>query len=374
MPSSSTMANARSADGNDPLGEAQALIEAGRPDEAVDVLERWHARGRGGLLLQTMRVQALIAANDTPGALRVAREAAMLYPGAAAAAAALGEALLAQGMLAAAIGEFQRALRLDPDLSVVRYRLGCAWLEAGEAEKAAEAFDALPSETMPPGCAEKRAEIAAMRTRPRADARYIRHLFDQFSVDYDARMLSRLGYGAPQILRNLAELVGIAGQGEIAVLDLGCGTGLSGAAFSNLASRLDGIDLSPAMVAKARERGIYDDLRIGDIESSLNSDGRTYDVVVAADTLVYLGDLATLFRYVCDVLVVGGLFLFTVERNSGDGYALGPKRRWRHSESYLRTQAAVAGFDVVGFLECTPRTEAGRPVEGYAVALRKEVR
>ena len=51
------------------------------------------------------------------------------------------------------------------------------------------------------------------------------------------------------------------------------------------------------------------------------------------------------------------------------GFELGPKRRWRHSESYLRSAAAAAGLDVAGLLECVPRTEAGKPVEGYAVAL-----
>jgi predicted TPR repeat methyltransferase len=50
---------------------------------------------------------------------------------------------------------------------------------------------------------------------------------------------------------------------------------------------------------------------------------------------------------------------------------LGPKRRWRHSENYLRSEAARANFEIVGFLECHPRTEAGVPVEGYAMALLK---
>lgn len=360
------MANARLADDEDPLGRAEALIAAGKPDEAIRLLERLHEAGRGGLLLQAARVRALIAAGDKEKALAVAREAAVLYPSVATAIVTLGEALLASGHLATAIGEFQRALRLDPDFVPARYLLGCTWLEAGEADKAAEAFDAMSDEDVP-GLVARRAEIEAMRARPRSDARYVRHLFDQFSADYDARMIGQLGYGAPQILRSLADLIGLLYRDPLTILDLGCGTGLGGSAFFDLASRLDGIDLSPAMVAKAKARGIYNDVRVGDIEMPASGSG--YDLVLAADTLVYLGDLEPVFRAAAKALVPSGTFLFTVERKEDDGYELGPKRRWRHSETYLRALASKMGFDVTGFLECSPRTEAGVPVEGYAVAL-----
>jgi len=327
---SSTTASARLQPDDDPLLRAHELIGAGRAGDAVVQLDSVHAAGRGGLLLQAARVEARIAAGDNDGALAIAREAARLYPGVAMIAVALGEALRAAGHLATAIGEFQRALRLDPDSTSARYALGSLWLEAGEAEKAAEAFASLRHEEEPRELAEKLAEIDRMRTRPRADPRYVRHLFDQFSVDYDVRMLGQLGYGAPQILRSLAALIGIAG--ENAILDLGCGTGLSGAAFSDLARRLDGIDLSPAMIAKARARGIYDDLWVGDLETASGDRERRYDLLVAADTLVYLGDLANVFAVSARTLRARGNFLFTVERKEGEGYELGPKRRWRHSE------------------------------------------
>jgi len=115
----------------------------------------------------------------------------------------------------------------------------------------------------------------------------VRHLFDQFSADYDNRMMGQLDYAAPRILKDLADLV-MPGRDRLSVLDLGCGTGLAGMVFKSRAARLDGIDLSPAMIGKARARGIYDSLAVGDIETALR--GR-YDLIMAADTLVYLGDL-----------------------------------------------------------------------------------
>ncbi|HEY5337888.1 MAG TPA: methyltransferase [Rhizomicrobium sp.] len=350
---------------DDPLGHAQDLITEGRAGEAAQFLGALIAAGRGGLLARLTLARAFAAAGDTKDAMETARETAMLNPSVAVAALGLGEAMLALGILPTAIGEFQRALRLDPHLSDARAGLGRAWLEAGEAEKALQAFAQI--EDAP---ADLIAEATAMRARSRSDARYVRHLFDQFSTDYDVRMRGQLSYRAPEILRELASLVLLKQKG-LSILDLGCGTGLAGVAFKDMARRLDGIDLSPAMIAKARELGIYDALNVGDIESGLVTFARHYDLILAADTVVYLGDLAQLLPQVAAQLAPDGMFLFTVEKKEGDGFELGPKRRWRHSESYLRDIAANAGFDISGFVQCSPRMEAGVAVDGLAVALTR---
>jgi predicted TPR repeat methyltransferase len=366
---SSTTENARWPEGS-PLENAERLIAEGRAGEAAEFLRLRIAEGRGGLLARLAYANALDAAGDRAGALAAARETALLNPSIAVAALGLGKALLKAEQLPTAIAEFQRALRLDPDLDEARLLLGCAWLAAGEADKALEAFAVLPPETA--GLAEEIARAEAIHARPRSDAGYVRHLFDQFSADYDARMLSQLSYRAPQILRELASLT-MAGRTDLAILDLGCGTGLSGASFKDLAARLDGIDLSPAMIEKARSRGIYDSLAVGDIESGLAPAAERYDLVLAADTLVYLGDLEATMQGVARALKADGFFLFTVEQKEGEGFELGPKRRWRHSESTVRGLASANGLEVAGLLACSPRTEAGVPVEGLAVALRRPV-
>jgi len=349
-----------------PLEEAESLLREGRADEAAGKLAALIGEGRGGLMARLLLARALTAAGDFAAAFEAARETASLYPGVAEAALGLGEVLRKTEQLPLAIAEFQRALRLDPDLGEARYHLGCAWLQAGEADRALEAFSALPSDM--PGLAAKAAEAAAMKAAPRSDAGYVRHLFDQFSADYDARMLSQLCYRAPQTLRELASLV-MPGMTGLDILDLGCGTGLSGAAFKDRAGRLDGIDLSPAMLAKARVRGIYDHLAAGDIEAGLGE--ADYDLILAADTLVYLGDLNPVMRSVAAALREGGFFLFTVEAKEGEGFELGPKRRWRHAENYLRALAGQSGFEVAGLMACVPRREAHAAVNGFAVALKK---
>ncbi len=350
---------------SDPIAEAQAQIAAGHAHEAARALRARLADGRGGALARTTLVTALLASGDVRGALAEAREAVSLNPDVPAVLVALGQALLAAENLPAAIAELQRAQRLDPGHEEARFLTGRAWAQAGEADKALEIFGGLDSAT--PGLDQWQARARAMKDALRSDPGYVRHLFDQFAAEYDTRMRGPLAYAAPEILRDLADMV-MHGRRDLAVLDLGCGTGLSGAAFQPLAARLDGMDLSPAMIEKARARDIYDQLTVGDIETVLAQPGPSYDLIIAADTLVYLGDLAPVIRGARARLAPEGYFLFTVEA-AEEGFALGPKRRWRHSEAYLRAAAASAGFDVAGLVAAAPRREANLPVAGYAVAL-----
>ena len=347
----------------DPIEAAEALIAAGKPDVAARDLRARLDAGRGGLLARLTLIKALLAAGARDAALAEARETVALNPEVAVAVLALGEALLAAELLPTAIAELQRALRLDPDLARARLLIAEAWLKAGEADKALEALGEL--DDPPPAMI---AAAQAIKAAARSDPGYVRHLFDQFSADYDARMIGQLGYAAPQILLGLAEMV-MPGREGLPILDLGCGTGLAGLAFRPLASRLDGVDLSPAMIEKARARGIYDHLDVADLESTLVASGPAYDLILAADTLVYLGDLASVFKAARGRLSPDGFFLFTVEQ-AAEGFELGPKRRWRHSEIYLRDLAHDSGFMVAGLVAATPRHEAGQPVRGFAVALQ----
>lgn len=346
----------------DPVARAEALIAQGQAHQAAGQLRALLAQGRGGALARVTLVTALIEAGEVEAALAEAREAVSLNPDLPAVLVALGRALLAAENLPAAIAELQRALRLDPGHDEARFLTGRAWTQAGEAEKALAVFDLLDPAT--PGLAAWRARLTAMQAAQRSDPGYVRHLFDQFSADYDRRMRGELSYAAPEILLGLAGLV-MPGRAGMKVLDLGCGTGLAGGVFRPLAGQLDGMDLSPAMIEQARAKNIYDRLMVGDIETALTG---TYDLVIAADTLVYLGDLEPVMRTVRAGLSGDGYFLFTVERDEGETFSLGPKRRWRHSEAYLRRLAAGTGYALAGLVAAAPRREKGEPVEGFAAA------
>lgn len=280
------------------------------------------------------------------------------------------EKLKDSGKLPAAIAELERAVSLDPDLRKTRLALGSAWLDAGEADKAMAILSPLmkPRSAYRAAAEEKLTQAEQLKSLRRSPPGYVRHLFDQFSQHYDRQMLEDLAYCAPAILRRLADLLGCAAA-PVDILDLGCGTGLAGEVFKPMARRMDGIDLSPQIIAQAKRKNIYDKLTVADVETFLAAKGRDYDLLIAADVLVYFGDLAAVFRHATRRLRPGGWFLFTVEKHRGRGFALGPKRRYRHSADYIRGTAMTAGLDCMGLIDCSPRMDAGKPVRGLAVAL-----
>jgi len=274
-----------------------------------------------------------------------------------------------------ALAGFDAALASDPKHAV-------SWNNRGNALTALKRYeDALASYdkalAIQPGFREaidnRVNALFALRRMSRCPPVYMRALFDDYSSYYDAAMVEGLGYRGHLHLRTLAERVLPRPTPPCNILDLGCGTGLVGEAFKDLAKgrRLDGIDLSPRMVEAAGARGIYDDLILGDLETVLQELECSYDLVLAADTMVYFGDLCPTLSGVAERLEPGGFCIFAVEAMAGQGWEQTPANRFRHSEAYLRAESARAGLDFVTIMECWIRRELNDPVAGFAVALQK---
>jgi predicted TPR repeat methyltransferase len=153
------------------------------------------------------------------------------------------------------------------------------------------------------------------------------------------------------------------------VLDLGCGTGLGGAAFRDMARRMHGVDLSPRMVEKAAVRGIYDSLAVDDARAALAANRAAWDLIIAADVLVYLGNLVPLLTAARAALRPAGAFAATVEAADAPEPTLKPTRRFGHSPAYLRHAAAAAGLAVALLEPAATRTERGEPVAGHVMVL-----
>jgi predicted TPR repeat methyltransferase len=80
-----------------------------------------------------------------------------------------------------------------------------------------------------------------------------------------------------------------------------------------------------------------------------------------------------LFAEASRLLKPGGLWLFTCERGDVLDFEQGSKRRYRHSEAYLRRLADAHGFDIASLIECVTRYEAGEAVPSWASAFRRAV-
>jgi predicted TPR repeat methyltransferase len=294
---------------------------------------------------------------------------------------------LEMGRLDEALAAFDAAVAAAPDNAAAWYNRGNALLVAQRVEDALASYErALVLQPEFPEANNNRlGALFALGRAPRCPPSYIRRTFDEFSAHYDETMLHRLGYRGHLHLRQLADAVLPPHRRAWAILDLGCGTGLVGETFKDLArgGRLDGIDLSPRMIEAARRRGIYDDLLVGDLETILPAPGPSYGLILAADTMSYFGDLGRVFSGVAARLEPGGFYLFAVESMPGEGWEVTPRKVFRHSEFYMRKAAAAAGLVVARVGELTGDWMRGSrqesttvlhqtrvPVTGLTVALR----
>jgi predicted TPR repeat methyltransferase len=198
----------------------------------------------------------------------------------------------------------------------------------------------------------------------------ITKLFDGYADRFDSHLEGKLGYRVPSLLA--AAIADTKPTKPLDVMDLGCGTGLCGAALRPLARWLHGVDLSAAMIEKSRARGVYDEFTCGDLIDVLRagSGRQQYDLIAAADVFIYVGDLTPVFEAAADALRPGGLLAFSVEAGGGDRFHLQDTRRYAHSRPYLEHLACIFGFRIERFETIAVRMEAGRQVPGYLVLLR----
>lgn len=194
-------------------------------------------------------------------------------------------------------------------------------------------------------------------------------LFDSYSDNFDASLVDNLDYKGPQILLN--QYLRRSGNKVDKLLDLGCGTGLSGEAFSFLANTMVGVDLSEGMLSKAKLKNIYFNLVCSDIVNFLEIDEpKKYDLILCADTITYIGNLVHLFKNIKLSLKENGFFSFTIENSSSERYELKITKRYGHSISYIRYLSELFGLSIVEIREFNLRKEQGSYISGSAILMK----
>jgi predicted TPR repeat methyltransferase len=200
----------------------------------------------------------------------------------------------------------------------------------------------------------------------RAPADYVAAKFDGFADHFDHQLVNLLDYQAPA---QLAEMIARHITQAADILDLGCGTGLAAEPLAQFGGRLTGVDLSSGMLAKAAERNVYAQLVQADIVDLLRQQPKAFDLVMAADVLIYLGDLADLFEALAGALRPGGYFAFSVEV-AAEGWKVLPSGRFAHADSYVRDLAAN-GFEVLEHEVTTLRREGAGAASGGLYVMRR---
>ena len=283
------------------------------------------------------------AKGDLAGAAELLVQALELTPGYASAWFALGEIRDRLGDGAGTIAAFTRARAADPD---DRHGAGLQLARLG----------ATPAMPPPPA--------------------YVRALFDHYAPAFDQAVTEGLGYRAPELLLGAVEAAcRHAGRAMKfgSALDLGCGTGLAGAAFRPLVDWFVGVDLSSGMIAQARGKDFYERLIEGDVLKFLAAEAELaarYHLILAADVFMYLDDLAPVAEAVVRVLAPDGIFAFSVETHAGEGVLLRETLRYAHGCKHVRAVIEQAGLALLSLDSAATRTEKAVPVPGLVIVAR----
>lgn len=355
------------------------LVELDRYDEAIDAyrnaihLRPDYAHAHQNLGHVFCRVDQLL------DALHAYQRTTELEPENADAWDSLGDSLHKIGRSEEAIDAYRRAIELDPERVPIMHRLGVALRALNRIEEAGAVYRRCLELRPEDPIAEHFLHVCedGAPTPERVSQEFVEKTFDEFAESFDT-VLSDLQYRVPEMLGEVAtDHASRRASTELDVVDLGCGTGLCVQPLRAISQRLVGVDLSEKMLAKAKERGGYDDLVRDELTSYLESHAGEFDLAFSADTLMYIGDLRPTFAAASAAVRAGGGLIFSLEKldegvETENGYALNVAGRFQHDRETVARWLDEADFEVRTIREEELRDEGRDGVMGYLIeAIRK---
>ena len=330
-------------------------------------------------------LETLVALADLLAEQSHDREAASLYRRALTLHDNDARALCGLGLILHAYGDYreegiallQRALAFDATRLDAYRPLAWALNESGRRGEAVGVVQAwCKADRSDPAAQHLLAAYSGAGLPERASDEFVRKTFDDGAIQFDSLLRESLHYRAPEALfEHLQATMPWPAARSLDVLDMGCGTGLCAPLLRPLSRRLVGVDLSAGMLERAVARSGYDELHCAELTSWLAEVNEQFDLLFAADTLLYFGDLGWILGLSQHALRPGGWFAFTVEALpdavAGSGVELATTGRFRHSEVHLQRALAASGFANVQTMETRLRFEAGAAVMGFAVVAQR---
>jgi predicted TPR repeat methyltransferase len=266
------------------------------------------------------------------------------------------------------LADYDRALELAPrDAKIHSDRGECLLLQKRPQEAAAAFRRSLELGGDKVGLAYVLASLGEQAPPPTAPQDYVVNLFDWYADTFDHHLQGRLNYQTPELV--CGQIARLRPQGDIDILDLGCGTGLCGPLLKPLARRMVGVDLSPNMLAAAQKRELYDELVCSDLAQYMIGKAGQFDLIVCTDVFIYVGALEKVFESAHQTLRPGGLFAFSLERSEDEDLVLRASRRYAHSLRYIAALACAHGFETISVEPSVIRQEGGQNLDGFLVVL-----
>lgn len=260
----------------------------------------------------------------------------------------LSQAHRDMGRFRDALTSLKQAIDLGPDKAEAYHALGTLYREQGFYDEALDAMLCAKDRDPQDPVIRYMVEVLSGNNPEQPPEEYVLNVFNPYATRFERHLVDTLEYCAPQNLFDLYQEVTQQSAPLDCVLDLGCGTGLAGVVFRPLAIRLEGVDLAPRMIDRAREKCVRPSRGVRC--SGLPCDGfGVLDLVIATDVFIYVGDLRPVFQQAVHRIPAGGSFIFSTEPlDDGEGFRVLPSGRYAHSEHYISQLAHDFDFDIQG--------------------------
>jgi predicted TPR repeat methyltransferase len=241
-----------------------------------------------------------------------------------------------------------RALAVDPRRTDFGFAVAKILVDRGDYSNAVRMARRVLA--LDPGQLELRGLLAAIgsilyaRSEGRADPAFLGRTYDDMGPRLTPNPYAKR-------LRTWVEplLPALRRQGVRRLLDIGCGTGPIGDEFHASFADLTGCDMSERSLQIAASKGRYRRLVKADILEFLRAEpAGSYEMVTAAGSFCYFGDLSELLRLCRGVLIDGGLIAFTIFRSDLSEPERDPGREvfgiFKHSQAYVEKASAAANL------------------------------
>lgn len=293
------------------------------------------------------RGAALLSLRNYTEALRSLNNALALKPVFPEAWCNQGIAHFRLGDFSSALANFDQAITLQTNYAKAhQYRANTL----RQLERSAEAIVAYQTALACGGDVDQiqfaLAALGAAASPSSAPAAYVAELFDHYADHFEQHLTENLAYTVPQQIAAILEQHRHLLPEKICIADVGCGTGLCAPYLKPYAKHLIGVDLSPNMLRKAGELRLYDELICAELVAYLFPLRSQFDAIIAADVLVYIGDLSACLNAAAAALVTSGVFCFSTENSAEQDYHLQKSTRFAHHPDYIARLAGKCGFVV----------------------------
>ena len=359
------------------LNYGYALFKSGQTIEAVKEYQKAIKLNPNlGLAHINMGV-ALSELDEDDEAIEAFRHGLLSLPNHVDGLFGLARCLRAQDEYQEAADFYLKALELAPNKTEAYWELGYSLELAGDKEGGQKAYEQCLGHHPDHSVARHLLDSLMGNNPETAPQDYIQELFDDYAESFDDNLVNELEYVVPSLLNTRLKNIGLK-KPIASVLDLGGGTGLVAVEIKDhikpKAGIIHGVDLSSGMIDVANQNNRYTDTFVSDIAEFLQNHKiglPHYELIIAGDVFVYIGNLEHILAGVCKRLNENGLFLFTIEQSQDENYKLQSTGRYAHSKSYVKELAKKFNFDILGIEKIVPRKDGNLEIQGYLVSLQK---